>query len=135
MTADEYDSLISAITALDQKLTSGLQAVTVSMSRLTEMHHKAILEQERRNASFATMERLDGVGKRVDDLVTGFASRSARLDALERQLSHQEDQLTQLSDSVSNRSVGLLTSAAGWLVVALVTISSNLLTFLLTHAH
>jgi hypothetical protein len=135
MTSTEYDSLIDAIAGMEQKLTSGLESVTVSMARLTEMHHKAILEQERRNSSFATLERLDGVVRRLDDLVAGFAARNERLDALDRQMSRQDAQITQLAESVSTRSMTTLTTATGWLVIALITVASNVLTFLLTHAH
>jgi hypothetical protein len=135
MTTDEYDSLINAISGVEQKLTTGLQSVTASMGTLTDMHHKAILEQERRNSSFATLERLDGVVRRLDDLVAGFAARNERLDALDRQLSRQDAQIAQLSESMSVRSVGLFTSTTGWLVIALITLASNILTFILAHAH
>ncbi len=135
MTADEYDSLIAAISGLEIKLTSGLQSVTTSIATLTEMHHKAILEQERRNSSFATLERLDGVVRRLDDLVAGFAARNERLDALDRQLNRQDAQIAQLTESVSSHSVSTLTTATGWLVIALITVASNVLTFLLAHAH
>lgn len=135
MTADEYDSLIAAISGLEVKLTSGLQSVTISIATLTEMHHKAILEQERRNSSFATLERLDGVIHRLDDLVAGFAARNARLDALDRQMNRQDAQIAQLAESVSSRSMSTLTTATGWLVIALITVASNVLTFLLAHAH
>lgn len=135
MTSNEYDSLIDAIAGLEQKLTSGLESVTASMTRMTEMHHKAILEQERRNSSFATLERLDGVVRRLDDLVAGFAARNERLDALDRQMNRQDAQIAQLTETVSARSVSTLTSATGWLVIALITVASNVLTFLLAHAH
>jgi len=134
MTTDEYDSLITAISGLEGKLTAGLQAVNISIATLTEMHHKAILEQERRNSSFATLERLDAVGRRVDELVAGFAARGERMDAAERQIARQESQLTQVLDAMNARSVSLLTSTSGWLVLAVITIGSNVLTFLLAHA-
>lgn len=135
MTSDEYDSLIGAIAGLEQKLTSGLQSVTVSIARLTEMHHQAILEQERRNSSFATLERLDSVVRRLDDLVAGFAARNERLDALDRQMGRQDTQIAQLTESMSARSTGLFASTTGWLVIALITVASNVLTFLLANAH
>lgn len=135
MTSDEYDSLLSAISGVEQKLTTGLQSVTTSIATLTEMHHQAILEQERRNSSFATLERLDGVVRRLDDLVAGFAARNERLEAMDRQIRRQETQISQLSDSISTHSVNLLTSATGWLVIALITVGSNILTFILSHAH
>jgi hypothetical protein len=135
VTADEYDSLITAIAGLDRKLTSGLESVTASMALLTEMHHKAILEQERRNSTFATLERLDGVVRRLDDLVAGYAARNERLEAMDRQLGRQDVQITQLAEALSTRSVSMLTSTTGWLVVALISVGTNILTYLLAHAH
>ena len=135
MTSDEYDSLLSAISGMEQKLTTGLQSVTTSIATLTEMHHQAILEQERRNSSSATLERLDGVVRRLDDLIAGFAARNERLEAMDRQIRRQETKISQLSESISTRSVNLLTSATGWLVIALITVGSNILTFILSHAH
>jgi predicted component of type VI protein secretion system len=135
MTTDEYDSLLSAISGVEQQLSTGLHSVTTSIARLTEMHHQAILEQERRNSSFATLERLDGVVRRLDDLVAGFAARNERLEAMDRQIRRQDTQISQLSDTFSTRSVNLLTSTTGWLVVALITVGSNILTYILAHAH
>lgn len=135
MDSDEYASLISAISGLEQSLTTGLESVRASIARLTEMHHTAILEQERRNSSFATMERLDGVIRRLDDLASNFAVRSERLESMDRQVRRQEEQIAQITESISNRSVSLLTSTTGWLVIALITVGSNILTFILTHAH
>jgi hypothetical protein len=135
MDSTEYDSLISAISGLEQKLTTGLDSVTTSIGRLTEMHHTAILEQERRNSSFATMERLDGVIRRLDDLASGFAARNERIEAMDRQMRRQEEQISGLAESISTRSLSMLTSTTGWLVIALITVGSNILTYVLAHAH
>lgn len=127
-------ALAATETRLMRALNAGLAQVTAAIAALTEMHHKAILEQERRNASFATQERLDSLAHRVDELNAALSARTARLEHIEAGMARLDRETADLQSQLTARSVSILSSATGYLVTALLLVGSNLLTFLLAHA-
>ncbi|HZU11414.1 MAG TPA: hypothetical protein VFB58_01125 [Chloroflexota bacterium] len=126
-------AIASTETRLLRALNEGLQQVSSALTNLSEMHHRAMLEQERRNASFATVERLDALAVRVDSVNAALSGVCQRLENVEAGLARSERESSSLRRQLNESSVSSLTTATGYLVTALLLIGSNILTFILAH--
>lgn len=138
------DRLFDAIERLEAKLTAtisaGHLALTQQINTLYELHHKAQLEQERRNSSFITAERFAEATAAIDGLKIMSSRTSGRLDTLGEAISHQNDTIATLraelasADSVMDaRQFTLLNTLTGWLFFALLAFAGPILTLLLSH--
>src|SRR5438105_1344739 len=80
MTPRQYDAVLNAIRTLDDKfslaLTTSMNALNLAIVQLTEAHHKSLLEQERRNSQFATIDRVDAISRRLDDAIKEVSTLS-----------------------------------------------------------
>lgn len=138
MTPMQSDAeVLKALSALEDKLmaaiNSGLAAVNLALAHLTDMHHNAMLEQERRNSKFADRAHVDSLSRQMADISTELRSRVRQMERLEKSDQDLEKQIDRLRDQVAKRSFTLLTGANGYLVTAIIVLSSVVLTFLLTH--
>ncbi len=115
-------------TELTQAVTSGIAALTISITALTESHHRALVAQEQRNSTFAEKSRLDSA-------ITTLATNTRRLDDLERDSQQLEARMQANSDKLNGRALSILTTAAGYAVMALLMTASALLSYLLAHAN
>jgi hypothetical protein len=134
MTEQEKD-IRTMLIELEQKLqasiTAAATALTVSIAQLTEAHHKAQIEQEKRNSSFAERGRVDDLARRLDR-AEGQLDRVGRLELAIDKLVTSIDQLEAKTSAYSLKLLGGLTS---YLILLLINMSSVIITFLLTRGH
>jgi hypothetical protein len=127
MTDTQYDRVLDAIRSLDDKFTTalntGLATLNAALLALSETHHRAQLEQERRNSTFATAEQVRQLTARVDQFSTEAGGREARISQLEQRMLQGDDH-----DFLRQ------SSATGYLITALVSIAAVTLAFVLAHA-
>lgn len=113
MTPRQYEQVLAAIRSLDDKfslaLQSNMNALNLAIVQLTEAHHKSLLEQERRNGQFATIDRVDAISRRLDDAIKEAGTVAA------------------------NRETTLSTSFTGYVISALITGTAVVLAFVLAH--
>ena len=87
MSNSQYEKVLEAINSLDGKFTTalntGMASLNAAILTLTESHHRSLLEQERRNSQFVTVNRADALANRVDALETGRVTNAERIAALE----------------------------------------------------
>jgi hypothetical protein len=151
MSHRQYQSVMGAITSLDAKFTAslatGLASLNTAILALTEAHHKAALEQERRNSTFATQAQVDHIARSMDQFFTEAGGREARIRALENQIgrhevlassaAEREARLAALERRLAqdaDHSFALSNSVIGYLVTALTTGFAVTVAFLLAHA-
>lgn len=127
MSENQYERVLDAIHALDDKFTTalatGLAALNAAILALAETHHRAQLEQERRNSTFVTTTQHEALVRRIDEIATGAGSREARLASLE------ESSRAEASNSFLHSS-----ALTGYLITALISAGAVTLAFLLAHA-
>jgi chromosome segregation ATPase len=129
---------IGATIALSERrimgaLSTGLDRVTAAIANLTEMHHKALLEQERRNAGFATIERLDMLNAKVETISGELRERKSRVDALEEHVTRLDTTLTATQTTLEQHSSGVLTLALNYVMMFAVSTGGVMLAFILAH--
>lgn len=148
-TVNETD-ILRAVKQLEDKLTlaihTGLQAVYAALAQITERHHRAMLQQERRNASFADRDRVEALAHLVSSNTASISSLTGhlqelntRIDKLADQLTahdeHRDQQTRELVALMNERSFSLFSGTTGYLVTALLIGSTAILTFILSHIH
>lgn len=131
--ADLGAAIASTETRLLRALSEGLQGVSAALANLSEAHHRALLEQERRNASFASVQRLEALAARVDGVNATLSALGQRFESVEAGLARAEQEAGSLRRQLTESRVSALTTATGYLVTALLLIGSNVLTFILAH--
>src|SRR5579875_1862820 len=119
-TSRSMKAVIEAIATLDDKLSGQIQGVFTGLSELTEAHHRAVLEQERRNATFATAVRLDNLDNKISGFMQESGGRIAQFHALQA--------------PAASRYLQGANQLTGWLVQALLILTSTILGFILYHA-
>lgn len=134
-----FSEVLQLLHEMEMKLTAaiatGLATVNTSITALAERHNSALLEQERKNASFADRERVESVARNVHDArneVTGLLLRVGKCEQAEQKL---QAALDALAEQVDTRSLKMLSGANGYLVSLLVVFISVVLTYVLTHVH
>jgi hypothetical protein len=135
MTPDQEKDIRSFLGELEQKLnatiTAGLAAVNLAIANLTEAHHRALIEQERRNSQFAARDRVDDLARRLDR-TEGQLDRVGRLEAAIDKLAQSISQLEQKTNAYGLKVLG---GATGYLVILIINMSSVLITYLMTRGH
>lgn len=145
----EHSEILQLLHDMENKLTAaiatGLQSVNLAIATLSDHHNKALLDQEKRNSSFADRDRVEAIAAnthananhltalqlRVGQLERKADSLDARFDARCREI---DDRLAGALQDEASHTVGLLAGANGYLVMLAIMLASNLLTFLLAHA-
>lgn len=138
MATDEYERMLAAVRELEQRLsaaiTTGLQAVNLTIASLADQHHRAVLEQERRNGTFASRDRVDALAEGLRDRAGEWMTHGERLTVLERRYESVSGRLDELSAKQNEDTVRVWSGNTGYLVLLVLMLGSNLLTFFLTHA-
>lgn len=126
MTDPQVAQLLESIHSLETKLTATITAnqasLVASISALTEAHHRSLLEQERRNAGFATRDDLSQVQNQIRDLATIAASNQARLKAVEDAQADGEQNLWNTARD-----------GVGWFLMIVCALGGPILAFILYH--
>jgi len=125
----EMDSRLTAA------ITAGIASVNLSIAQLSERHNASLLEQERKNSSFADRERVEALARQVHDGRNELAvvgRQVAQLGEADRDLAKRLDEVGNQLDS---RSLKFLSGMNGYLVSLLVVVVSCVLTYTLTHLH
>jgi|SRR5947209_13051933 len=127
-----------AISALERKLLeqlhTGLSSVNTALLRLQESSHVALLEQERRNSTFATRELVDRLAATMDTLARQQAQTDTRTGEALRLVESVTGDLETLRHTVSDRNLAYIRAAAGFLASLLAVILAVTLTYVLAHA-
>jgi hypothetical protein len=121
--------IANRLTALEIAITAGLAEINNRLSN-------ALLEQERRNSSFVTRDRLDDLGRKLDALAIDISNRANHFLAIEQAQKDHSFQLAQLSDRLSTATIDRLKIVIGVLASTLTLIVAGIITYLLTvHVH
>jgi hypothetical protein len=145
MSTHQYHAVMEAITSLDTKLTAalntGLTALNTALVQLTEAHHRALLEQERRNSQFATLAHAEQLSRRVDSMADSAARREEQIKSLREVLAtttlHHDQQIADIEKRLSqdaDHSFLQTSNIVGYLATAIISGLAVTLAFLLTHA-
>ncbi len=130
---------LRAITALKSEivllLNTGLTNLQLCIAQLTETHHHAILEQERRNATFAPQTRLEELIVQVHDHGNKIQVNNTTAALMDRDIASLKAQLTSDENDSHNRHYGLMTTAAGWVFSIVMLLISIGIGFLVAHVH
>jgi hypothetical protein len=128
-----------AIGSLEKKLldqlNTGLGQVNAALIRLQEATHVALLEQERRNSTFATREIVDRLAGTVDTLARQQARSDTRMSEMSRSSDTFASELDALKHATSDHNLSYIRAAAGFLASLLAVILAVILTYVLAHAH
>ncbi len=130
---------LRAITALKAEITTqisvGLTALQVVITNLTETHHRALLEQERRNATFAPQSRLEELINQVHDHSNKIQAVDTRTYIMDKDLTCLKDQNHEQEQKGRDRSFGMLTTTAGWIFTIVLALVMLGLGVLVNHLH
>jgi hypothetical protein len=122
--------ILRAVQALDTKLSEALnrqtRTLTASIQALADRHSESLLEQEKRNASFADRIRVEAVAEHNHTIANSVQSLLSQVGAAEKRLVELAAELSLLRQSVADGTVGLLAGANGYLVtfIALVLVGT-----------
>ncbi|GAC1637562.1 MAG: hypothetical protein NVS4B2_26410 [Chloroflexota bacterium] len=123
---------------------TGLSAVNLAVAALTEAHHRAVIEQEKRNAEFAQRTR-------VDELIGQVHGHSNRLSAIDMRLhltTKQMDQLESCTNELDARmnagnldvtqrmdtaTISMLRGTLGYIVLSAITVGGALAGYVASH--
>jgi len=136
--ADDLRTL-RAITTLKAEITAqisaGLTALQIVITQLTETHHRALLEQERRNATFAPQSRLEELIVQVHDHGNKIQAIDTKSFLMDKDLSTMKDQQHEQEQKGRDRSFGMLTTTAGWIFTIVLAMVMLGLGVLVNHLH
>ncbi len=144
MTPDDASSdadlrTLRAITLLKTEiiaqLNAGLTNLQICISQLTESHHRTILEQERRNATFAPQTRLEELINQVHDHGNKIQINNTTAVLMARDVDELKSQIKSDENDSHNRHYGLMTTAAGWVFSIVMLLLSIGIGFLVAHVH
>lgn len=128
MTDSEINRLLQSIHDLETKLTAVIAAnhatVMASFAAMTEVHHKAMLDQERTNSTFATRKEYHDQANSIQKNYVRIAELEARIKGLE-----EDDQRGQ------NNLAENIRSGFGWIIVGTCAILGPVLAWALSHIH
>ena len=122
-------------TEIIAQLNVGLTNLQVCIAQLTETHHRTILEQERRNATFAPQTRLEELISQVHDHGNKIQINNTTAALMSRDVDDLKAQLKSDENDTHNRHYGLMTTAAGWVFSIVMLILSIGIGFLVAHVH
>ncbi len=122
-------------TEIIAQLNAGLANLQICISQLTESHHRTILEQERRNATFAPQTRLEELITQVHDHGNKIQVNNTTAVLMDRDIAALKAQLDSDENDSHNRHFGLMTTAAGWVFSIVMLLLSIGIGFLVAHVH
>lgn len=137
MTAtDDHNAVLLAVTQSEQRTAAAIEECTAklqaSITTLTELHHAAILAQERRNAEFARSDRVESVASRVHDQGNQITTNNLKIATLEKGLADIGKKLDSIEKAAASRTLDLLGGVAGWVGLAVLMFGCAFLTWFLT---
>ncbi len=122
-------------TEIIAQLNAGLTNLQICISQLTETHHRNVLEQERRNATFAPQTRLEELITQVHDHGNKIQINNTTSVLMDREITALKAQLNSDESDTHNRHYGLMTTAAGWVFSIVLLLLSIGIGFLVAHVH
>lgn len=122
-------------TEIIAQLNAGLTNLQICISQLTETHHHSLLEQERRNATFAPQSRLEELITQVHEHANKIQINNTTTALMDRDIISLKAQLDSDEHDSHNRHYGLMTTAAGWVFSIVMLIISIGIGFLVAHVH
>jgi len=122
-------------TEIIAQLNAGLTNLQICISQLTESHHRNILEQERRNATFAPQTRLEELINQVHEHGNKIQINNTTAVLMDRDIASIKAQLTSDEHDTHDRHYGLMTTAAGWVFSIVMLILSIAVGYLVAHVH
>lgn len=141
---DSYREILTLLRSLEDRLTStintGLAAVNLAISTMQDQHNRALLDQEKRNATFAERIRVEDVAKHTHDTAGKLTTIIYRIGELERACNKHDQELASLDRRFDHE--GEITTERGFKAVGQITqylatflmlIAIALLTYMLTH--
>ncbi len=144
MTPDDQSSdadlrTLRAITLLKTEiiaqLNAGLTNLQICIAQITETHHHNLLEQERRNATFAPQSRLEELVSQVHDHGNKIQVNNTTAALMSRDVEALKAQINADESDTHNRHYGLMTTAAGWVFSIVLLLMSIGVGFLVAHVH
>jgi hypothetical protein len=116
--------ILRAVQALDSKLTDALnrqtRTLTASIQALADRHTESLLQQEKRNATFADRDRVESVAEHTHTIANLTQSLILRVTAAETRAVELASDIQACRQSISQQAVGFLTGANGYLVTFIV---------------
>jgi hypothetical protein len=129
-----FDTIGNLEKKLLEQLTSGLAQVNGALVRMQEATHVALLEQERRNSTFATRDLVDRLAGSVDGLARQSAGHDTRLSEIAHSTERLADDLESLKHTAVDRNLSYLRAGAGFLASILAVMLAVAVTYVLAHA-
>jgi hypothetical protein len=123
-------AILRALALLELKLT---ELIRSGIAAIQQEHNRALLEQAKLNAQFATRDRVEQIARQVD-------GQGAEIIALHREdaasvedVKELRGELDALVTAINGRTLRFFTTTAGWLVAGMIAVVGPLLSFLLYH--
>jgi Flp pilus assembly protein TadB len=124
--------ILKAVQALDLKLSTALtkqtQTLTSSIQALADRHSDSLLEQEKRNATFADRNRVEAVAETNHANANHIQSLMLRVTSTEKKLADLAADLQAVRSSMTEKAIGFLAGANGYLVMFLIMIAVGIVT-------
>ena len=113
-------AIIRAVQQLDEKLSKALtaqtQTLTRSIQQLADRQSSSLLEQEKRNATFADRDRVEAVAEHSHQNANHIQSLLFRVTESEKRIVELAAEIKTFQSSVAERAVGFLAGANGYLL-------------------
>ncbi|PZS08604.1 MAG: hypothetical protein DLM70_02475 [Chloroflexi bacterium] len=131
---------IAVKTELAASFQAGLSSVNLAIATLTEAHHQAVIEQERRNGGFAPRDRLDELRIQVHGHSNKLAEQELRGGQTDKRLDRVDSCVQELDDKIDATILAegktrehILTGTLGYLILGLITIIGGTTGALMAH--
>lgn len=118
---------------LSQTLNTGLAGVNAAIAEMNEKFTRALLDQERRNSTFITGEKLSHLESRLEAHGVLIASAGSTISALEKRIDQNSTRITHLEESNSRGQSRILAGALNYAILFIFMLGSSLIPFALTH--
>jgi len=133
--AEFFEAIGSLEKKLLDQLNIGLSQLNAALIRLQESAHGALLEQERRNSTFATREWVDRVGEAIDGMARQQARHETRMGEAVRLAESARVEIEELKHTAADRNLAYIRAGASFLASLLAVILAVTLTYVLAHTH
>lgn len=138
-TSDSPDvQILKAVQALDAKLTEALnrqtRTLTSSIQALADRHSESVLEQEKRNASFAQRDRVEAVAEHGHNTANTVTALVLRVANSETRITELAGEIQSCRQTIADRTERLLGSTAGYLITFIILLTVALASALVGHA-
>jgi predicted RNase H-like nuclease (RuvC/YqgF family) len=122
--------LLQAIAALELKLVGAINSAVASLTNLINQNR---LDQEQRNASFASADRMNELSLRVHRQDSTVSAAGVRIDRLETQLQRLQSTVDELRDQLAESARFTWSSLAGYAITLAIFGGIALMTYVLSH--